>query len=309
MYLVQLRRDRLISNECLSCPALLLCRYHHLMYASVAPCTPISAVSARDSGAAAGQAALFLSPPPPPPICRRRIKGGRTPASARAPAAAPAAHLPAELRRHSNLCAPAGRGAMVPPPPRPSRAYRRRQRPPPRPPPTPSHPPRPPPRTPLPPSHPLPGRRPDRRPGAAEAPPAATASPPGRPSHRRPLPPPISCRPIHRLRCLLSAWQPWSPPPPASASPSPGRWSAKARRQAAAAARAAAARRPARVHNSWTQFHNFTVSLFLNSQTCDRGNSNYHVRIRFYFRVACLRYVHWPVPRTISEWISCQFRD
>lgn len=213
MYLVQLRRDRLISNECLSCPALLLCRYHHLMYASVAPCTPISAVSARDSGAAAGHAPLFLSPPPPPPICRRRIKGGRTPASARAPAAAPAAHLPAELRRHRNLCAPAGRGAMVPPPPRPSRAYRRRQRPPPRPPPPPSHPPRPPPRTPLPPSHPLPGRRPDRRPGAAEAPPAATASPPGRRAAARPLPPPISCRPIHGRRCLLSAWQPWPPPP------------------------------------------------------------------------------------------------
>ncbi len=49
MYLVQLRRDRLISNECLSCPALLLCRYHHLMYASVAPCAPISAVSARNT--------------------------------------------------------------------------------------------------------------------------------------------------------------------------------------------------------------------------------------------------------------------
>ena len=75
---------------------------------------------------------------------------------------------------------------------------------------------------------------------------------------------------------------------------------------------AAAARRPARVHSLWTQFHNFTVShlsQFQNSQTCERGNSNYHVRIRFYFRVACLRYVHWPVPQTISEWISCQFRD
>ena len=46
-------------NECQSCPALLLCRYHHLMYASVAPCTPISAVSARDSGAAAGQLLCF----------------------------------------------------------------------------------------------------------------------------------------------------------------------------------------------------------------------------------------------------------
>ena len=266
--------------------------------------TDISSVSERHRGRR-GTAPLFLSPPPPPPICRRRIKGGRTPASARAPAAAPAAHLPAELRRHRNLCAPAGRGAMVPPPPRPSRAYRRRQRPPPRPPPPPSHPPRPPPRTPLPPSHPLPGRRPDRRPGAAEAPPAATASPPGRPSHRRPLPPPISCRPIHGRRCLLSAWQPWPPPP---RPPQPRLLPGGGRRRRGDRRRRRPGLPPA-ARPASTQFHNFTVSLFLNSQTCDRGNSNYHVRIRFYFRVACLRYVHWPVPRTISEWISCQFRD
>jgi hypothetical protein len=115
-------------NECQSCPALLLCRYHHLMISTprLHRAHRYQQCQRETVGPAAGQAALFLSPPPPPPICRRRIKGGRTPASARAPAAAPAAHLPAELRRHRNLCAPAGRGAMVPPPPRPSRAYRRR---------------------------------------------------------------------------------------------------------------------------------------------------------------------------------------
>ena len=232
--------------------------------------TDISSVSERHRGRR-GTAPLFLSPPPPPPICRRRIKGGRTPASARAPAAAPAAHLPAELRRHRNLCAPAGRGAMVPPPPRPSRAYRRRQRPPPRPPPPPSHPPRPPPRTPLPPSHPLPGRRPDRRPGAAEAPPAATASPLGRPSHRRPLPPPISpstgaaaSYPLGSHGRLLPARLSlaFSRAVVGGGAATGGGGGQGCRRPTRAP------RRPARVHNLWTQFHHFhclkSVSEFTN---------------------------------------------
>jgi hypothetical protein len=153
------------------------------MYASVAPCTLISAVSGRDSPIQKRR----VPPHPrggrrwtgsrrhrPSAGSRRRIMGGRAPASVRAPAAAPAAHLPAGLHHYRNLCAPAGGGAMVPPPPRPSHAYRRRPLPPPHPPWSPSHPP---PRPPPPPPHP----------GAAKALPAAAAAPPGRrrrPAHR-----------------------------------------------------------------------------------------------------------------------------
>ena len=212
------------------------------------------------------------APPPPQPLraCRQRSDGAAAAAPvARLPSAAAAATPPSATALPPAAAAASHSTAALPPaagpPPRSPPGCRR-----------------------------SPARRhrlPTRAPLPPPAPPTADQLPP---HPRAPLPP-------IRLAAMAAS----SPPASASPSESPGRWSAEARRQAAAAARAAAARRPARVHNLGTQFHNFTFHF----TTCERGNSNYHVRIRFYFRVACLRYVHWPVPRTISEWISCQFRD
>jgi hypothetical protein len=273
MYLVQLRRGRLISNECLSCPALLLCRCHHLMYASVAPCTPISAVSARDIGAAAGQLLCFSRRHRRHPSAG---EGSRAAARLQVPArqrqhplrtcrrssaaTATSARLPAEerwcRRRRARRAPTVGGSGRHPalrhrPPTRRGRRLALHCRPPtrcraaaqiaarvppkPRPPPPPPHPGAPPTAGP---SH--------RRSAAAPSTGAAASYPLG--SHGRLLPARLS---LAFSRAVVGEG--------AATGGGGGQGCRRPTR---------APRRPARVHNLWTQFHHFhclkSVSEFTN---------------------------------------------